>query len=284
MPQDRGDPSALAWLIGNELKNARVRAKFSQKAAGAVVGLSHASISYMESGSPQDPLKVEALLEAYGCDSAYVDRLKSLAGSYATKGTWWADFKDVVEDWFATFFGLEALAKSEFVWEPDVIPGMLQVPEYHEALLVNHLRVAPAEVPQIIKLRRARQERLREASEPLIYITVIEEKTLDRLVGGPQVMRQQLAQLLQWNKLPNVELFVMPSTTAVHDGLDGEFTLLDFDVAQSIGYIEFADGAVLIQDHDRVHKYDLARQRMCAAATASVEEAITSRLDRLAAA
>ena len=31
----------------------------------------------------------------------------------------------------------------------------------------------------------------------------------------------------------------MPVTVASHDGLDGEFLLLDFDEAQSIGYIEY---------------------------------------------
>ena len=41
---------------------------------------------------------------------------------------------------------------------------------------------------------------------------------------------------------------VMPLAVAVHDGLDGEFTLLDFDAARSIGYVEFQDGAVYVQD------------------------------------
>lgn len=282
MPEDRGDPSALAWLIGTELKNARTRAKVSQKAAGTVLGVSHATISYMEGGTTaQEPAKVTTLLRHYSCDLAHADRLARLAGSYADKGTWWADFADVVADWFATFVGLEGLARAEFVWEPLALPGMVQVPEYAEALLVNHLHFAPAEVPQVVSLRAARQKRLTD-DEPLPYSTVIEERTLDRMVGGPDVMRRQLEHLLELSKLPNVDLFVMPEGTAVHDGLDGEFTLLDFEVAQSVAYIEFQDGAVYIQDQDRVAKYALTRKRMCAAATAPIEEAIASRLPRLA--
>ncbi len=271
----------MAWLVGTELKNARLRANFSQKKAGAVLGVSHATISYMEAGTTaQEPAKVTKLLRHYGCDLAHADRLARLAGSYSDKGTWWADFKDVVADWFATFVGLEGLAQAEFVWEPLALPGMVQIPEYAEALLINHLHVAPAEVPQVVNLRAARQKRLID-DEPLHYSTVIEERTLDRMVGGPEVMRRQLEHLLELSKLQNVDLFVMPEATAVHDGLDGEFTLLDFDMAQSVAYIEFQDGTVYVQDQDRVAKYDLTRKRMSNAATAPIDEAITSRLHRL---
>lgn len=44
----------------------------------------------------------------------------------------------------------------------------------------------------------------------------------------------------------------LPVTAAVHDGLDGDFLLLDFDEAQSIGYIEYPTGAIYIQDQDQV--------------------------------
>lgn len=44
----------------------------------------------------------------------------------------------------------------------------------------------------------------------------------------------------------------LPVTVAAHDGLDGDFLLLDFDEAQSIGYIEYPTGAIYIQDQDQV--------------------------------
>lgn len=293
--EQREDPKALRWLIGTELLNARNKAGASQKEAGRAAGCSHVNVSYMEKGTTvQEPGRITKLMKFYGCDQADIDRLARLAGSYAGQGAWWADFKEVVSDWFATFVGLEGLANSESVWEPSVIPGMLQVPAYHEALLKHHLRTAPAEVPHVVGLRRARQERLRSADNPLVYTTVIEERTLDRMVGGPNVMRQQYEALLEWNKLANVHLYVMPDTVAVHDGLDGEFTLLGFKTAQSIGYIEFQDGAFYIQDQDRVKTYDLGLQRMCEAAVPDADEAqradearrlaevaITARLDRL---
>jgi Domain of unknown function (DUF5753) len=79
-----------------------------------------------------------------------------------------------------------------------------------------------------------------------------------------------------------ITLLVMPSVVAVHDGLDGEFMLLDFREAQSVACVEFQDGAVYVQDRDRVEKYDFRRKRMCSRA-APAAQAIKDRLDRLAA-
>ena len=116
--------------------------------------------------------------------------------------------------------------------------------------------------------------------DPLQFSAVIEETILDRMVGGPKVMRRQLERLLTLHEQPNIDLYVI--NVAVHDGLDGEFTLLDFDEAQSIAYIEIQDGAIYVQDQDRVAKYAMTRKRMCAASVSPLD-AIQSRLARLAA-
>lgn len=279
---ERGDPSALRWLIGTELMNARKRAKVSQKAAGSAAGCSHVTVSQMEAGTTaQEPARITKMMKRYGCDQADIDRMARLAGSYADRGAWWADYADVVPDWLATFVGLEGLASFLFVYEQAVLPGPVQIPEYAEAMLVDHLRVAAADVPQVVELRMARQERL-SGEDPLEFVTVIEEDTLDRLIGGPSVMRRQYQRLLELDKLPNVTLLMMPKSVAVHDGLDGELMLLGFPDAQSIAYFEFQDGAVYIQDQDRVKKYDFTRKRMCRAAVPAAQ-AIKDRLDRLAA-
>jgi hypothetical protein len=271
----------LRWLIGTELMNARKRAKVSQKAAGAAAGCSHVTVSQMEAGTTaQEPARITKMMKRYGCDQADIDRMARLAGSYADRGAWWADYADVVPDWLATFVGLEGLASFSFVYEQAVLPGAVQIPEYAEAMLVDHLRVAAADVPQVVELRMARQERL-SGDDPLEFVTVIEEDTLDRLIGGPSVMRRQYQRLLELDELPNVTLLMMPKTVAVHDGLDGELMLLGFRDAQSIAYFEFQDGAVYIQDQDRVKKYDFTRKRMCRRAVPAAQ-AIKDRLDRLA--
>jgi transcriptional regulator with XRE-family HTH domain len=277
---ERSDPSALRWLIGNELRQERLRAGKKQAEAGKVIGCSQAKINYLEIGrNQQQPEEVTELLRFYGADVAHVDRLASLAGR-ADQGTWWAPFSDVVPDWLKTFVGLEGLASDEFVYEPQLISGLLQTADYAAALLVDNLRVAAVDVERVVRLRVARQVRLIDDEHPVRLRAVVEEATLDRMVGGPDVMGPQLTHLLEVSERENVSLHVMPTSVAVHDGLDGEFQLLAFEDALSIAYVEFSDGAVYVQDQDQVAPYTQAADRMCAAAlpTADSAEVIRERL------
>ncbi|MGI8816976.1 MAG: Scr1 family TA system antitoxin-like transcriptional regulator [Pseudonocardia sp.] len=68
------------------------------------------------------------------------------------------------------------------------------------------------------EFRQARQQRLFDAGQRLRLAVVIEEDALDRPVGGPEVMRDQLDQLLAMAGRDNVTVQVMPRSVAVHDG------------------------------------------------------------------
>ncbi|WP_020666347.1 helix-turn-helix domain-containing protein [Amycolatopsis nigrescens] len=275
MVDHRADPSALRFLIGHDLRAERDRSGWKQADAAKVIGSSQAKINYLETGKTQQkPGEIAALLRAYGADVEHVDRMSSLARR-ADQGTWWAPFSDVLPDWFKTFVGLEGLATAAFSYESLLLPGQLQTSDYAAALLVGNLRVPPREVQQVVRARMARQrlDSTDQSIVPLRFRTVIEEYVLDRIVGGPTVMRAQLEHLLEMMRRDNVELHVMPVTTTVHDGLDGDFLLLDFEVAQSIGYIEYPAGAIYIQDQDQVDGYALSADRLCSAALSGPDSA-----------
>lgn len=268
----RNDPSALRWLIGHELRRARLHAQRTQVEAAKTLGCTPAKINYLEIGrNQQHPDEVTALMRLYGSDVADVDRLASLAGR-ADQGTWWAAFGDALPNWFKTFVGLEGLAQAAFAYSALTLPGQLQTKEYATALLEDNLRVSRAEAGQVVRARLARQRLVNDGS-PLRYHTVIEEAVLDRMVGGPEVMRAQLAHLLELGERDNVTLQVMSTAVAVHDGLAGPFMLLDFAEARSIGYLEYPHGAVYIQDQDQVEVYDLVAERLCARALSDADSA-----------
>ncbi|WP_092597106.1 helix-turn-helix domain-containing protein [Actinopolyspora xinjiangensis] len=267
---DRSDPSALRWLIGNELRLARLDAGRTQSAAAKALGCTHSKINYLEIGrNQQHPEEVTTLLRFYGAGEAQIDRLASLSGR-ADQGTWWAAFSDVVPDWMKTFVGLEGLASREFMYEPLALPGLVQTPEYAQALLADNLRVSAVDAERVVKLRMERQQRLFDVRSPLSFRTVIEESVLDRLVGGTEVMASQLRHLLELARQDNVTMHVMPLSVPVHDGLDGEFSVLDFEEAKSVGYIEYPNGAIYIQDENQVAAYGKAANRLCS--TALTEE------------
>lgn len=280
---DRRDPNALRFLIGRELRDARDRAGRSQREASECLGCTQTKINYLETGrNQQQPAEVTVLLRYYGVDEAHIERIASLAGQ-ADQTTWWAGFEEAFPNWFRTFVGLEGLASSVFTYEPVLLPGQLQTPDYATALLNNHLRVPPIDAPQVVQARMARQ-RLASTTHPLRYCAVIEEVVLDRIIGGPTVMRAQLEHLLTLTTLDNVDIHLMPLTVAVHDGLDGDFMLLHFDDAQSIGYIEYPAGALYVQQQDQVALYKMAAERLRSAAlsTSDSADAISRRIRELA--
>jgi transcriptional regulator with XRE-family HTH domain len=277
----RNDPSALRWLIGHELRSARAQARRTQPDAAKVLGCTPAKINYLESGrNRQQPEEIGALLRFYGVDDVAAERLASLAGQ-ADQGTWWAPFADALPGWFTTFVGLEGLARGAFSYQTMVLDGQLQTREYAAALLVDSARISRVEVGPLVRARMARQ-RLLDDTAPLNLHVVVEECALHRTVGGPEVMLPQLRHLLELTERENVTLQVMPTAVAVHDGLDGPFQLLDFAEARTVGYIEYRDGAVYVQDPAQVEVYNVVAERLCERALSDADSAELIR-DRIAA-
>ncbi|TLG13405.1 helix-turn-helix domain-containing protein [Nocardia cyriacigeorgica] len=281
MTVSRSDPSALRFLIGHELRSARLRAGVSQADAAKELGCTQPKINNMESGKyQQHPDEATKLMRLYGADVEQIDRIASLAGR-ADQSTWWAPFSEVLPNWFKTFVGLEGLASSQFTYQAMTLTGQLQTEGYAAALLSGGLQIAPLDLPQAIRARMARQRLV--GSDPLRLQAVIEENTLDRLVGGVDVMAEQLQHLRDLMDRDNVDLRIMASSTAVHAGLDGDFTLLNFDEALSLGYIEYQTGALYVQDQAQVAMYKMIADRLLSLALSAEESArmIEGRIDRL---
>ncbi len=279
----RGDPSALRWLIGVQLANHRKRAGKTMAEAARAIGCSPAKVGHLESGrNQQQPSEVTALLRCYGDDIADIERLASLAGS-ADRQTWWAPWTDVVPDWLRTYVGLEGLASHVANYSPSVIHALLQTEDYSLGVTTGGGRVRPDHDERTVSLRMERQRRLSNDAEPLGLTALIEESVLDRPIGSTATMRGQLEHLLVMAERDNVEVRVLPTALGLHDGLIGEFTLLDFAAAQSIVYVEIVNGAVYIQDQQQVAGYTRIVDRLRAAALspARTAEAIRSRLSAL---
>ncbi|NUS44063.1 MAG: helix-turn-helix domain-containing protein, partial [Mycobacteriaceae bacterium] len=126
----RADPSALRWLIGHELRSARIGAGKKQADAAQLLGCVQSRINSFETAKVQQPPEeVKKLLRFYGTDVDQVDRIVSLAAR-ADQSTWWAPFSDILPDWFRTFIGLEGLATAQFAYESKLIPGQIQTADY----------------------------------------------------------------------------------------------------------------------------------------------------------
>jgi len=256
----RGGPAPLRWLIGVELARYRNSANLSLTEASQLSGIGRAKLGHLETGrQQQDPDDIARLLADYGAEQADIERLTSLTNQ-ADEARWWAPWAQVVPDWLKTFVGLEGLAESEFVFEPMLIPGLLQTEQYAAAVTANTPRVRADYSERFVGLRIARTRRLTDNERPLQLHAVITESALRLAVGDPALRRAQLRHLLAMARLPTVTIQILRPEDGPHTALTGQFAVLGFANMRSIGYVELHDGAVYLQDAEQVRSYTMVSE------------------------
>ncbi|NUS62780.1 MAG: helix-turn-helix domain-containing protein [Saccharothrix sp.] len=254
-------PSALQWLIGVELARYRKEAGLSMSELSKACGIGKPKLGHMETGrSTQYPGDIRKILKACDVERENIDRLVLLS-SRADDASWVGPWTDVVSDWLRTMVGLESLARREFVFEPIVLPGLLQTEDYAMAMTTGASRVRPDLANRLVELRMQRTLLLSK-EEPLELHAVINEQALRLRVGDQQVLNEQYRNLVRMSELPNVTIQVVRPEAGLHSATTGQFMLLDFIDARSIVYIEIQDAAVFVDDSTRVQTYTLSTQSL----------------------
>lgn len=262
----RGGPSALRWLIGVELAQYRNRARLTLTDVSARTKISKPKLSHLETGERrQFPADIATVLTACGGAQHDIDRLTSLAG-LADTTTWWGAWSDVVPDWARTIVGLERLASTEFVFEPLLLPGLMQTPDYARELTGRSSRVRRDHAERVVEFRMERARRLSAEENPLTLHAVVTDHALRLNVGSPEIRRAQYDYLVELAARPNVTFQVVTPECGPHDAITGQFVVLDFEIAQSIAYAELQDGAMYVQHPGEVSTYKESVRSLAAVA------------------
>lgn len=247
---DGTSPPVRRRQLGMELRRLREVAGKSQQDASDWLGLRSATaISKMETGKQRvSPAYLKLLLQLYEVDSAHREALERLQSESDQRG-WWVTYGDNVPAWFEDYVGMETVADEVWTYEALVIPGLLQIPEYTEALNVAlNPRRTDDEIQGAVQLRADRQKRL-TVDQPITLRAVINEAALRCEVGGSAVMRAQAERILQVMQLPNVTVQILPFSLGAHRGMRSAFTALRFpeESLSSVVYVEL-DGAALYEE------------------------------------
>jgi hypothetical protein len=189
--------------------------------------ISQPKVSHMENGrraiSPRD---VRDLCVLYGVsDQEVVDALMDMARESGTRG-WWHAYGDIPQ---SVYIGLEADAASVHAYEPLLVPDLLQTPAYAHSVIGETVpRLTAGQADARLKVRLRRQHRIYDPAGPLRLWAVLDESVLRRVVGSPDIMREQLEHLNALGAEPNVTVQVLPFTGGAHPGLSGRFSLVRF--------------------------------------------------------
>ncbi len=252
MPPKKPKPTLRAQWLGQSLRELRDATGMTLVRAGEYLQRNAATVSRFESGEyPIRRPDLMALLDLYGVsDRRKRDGLLRLSEDVWQKG-WWDGYEPDVERYFVDYVWLEARATTIRAFDCLVLPGLLQTREYAEVVITaTEWDAEPAQIARWVQLRMERQAVLRREPPPR-FTAIIDEFVLRREIGGPGVLRGQLAHLLATAELPHVDLRVLPASVGAHANPSGGF--LVFTTAESdleVGYAETVGGAVYVEPPD----------------------------------
>lgn len=256
-PLPSGPLSTRHLIIGQRMRALREAAGVSPKQAANLLRTVPERISNMEYGrasfSHRDHQK---LTELYGtADEEFQAVMKLIRGQENVPG-WWAAYSDILPDWVEPYFSLEEQASSIYVWEMQFVPGLLQTDEYMRGVM----GLGQAEGPDLS--RRAEARMLRQEillrDRPPRFTAVIDEAALRRPPVRPDVMREQIRELLKMCEHPAVTVRVMRFGEVA--GATNAFTILRFDQPgpRDIVYIEHYTGAAYLDGRAEIDAYSRA--------------------------
>lgn len=238
MTADAG-PAIPRRRLGTELRRLRERAGLKIEHVAAELECSVSKVSRLETGKAIPKARdVRDLLDRYGViETEDRERVMRWVRQGQSPG-WWSAYSDVLlpdraEPLMPTQIGRYVALESD-AWRiesfmPVVVHALLQTEEYGRAVLRALAPEArPRTLERFLEVQRRRQDRLYDTAEPLQLSVVLDEAVLHRPVGGPDVLRGQLARLLDDGQRDNIDIRVLPLSTGAHRGIAGPFVLLDY--------------------------------------------------------
>jgi transcriptional regulator with XRE-family HTH domain len=243
--------------LGERLHRYRTNAGLSGQAMGAVLGCGQSRISRIEAGKTRiAPQQVRQWLEATGAPADAHDYLLDLAERAQVEVTSWTNAHS--NGWAAhqnDYAAIEREASRILIWQPAVIPGLLQSGAYVRHFLAGIRHLPERQVSEGVAARLDRQDVL---YQPDTHIeVVVAEQVLRQRFGGTKVMVEQLHRVAALAKLPSVDLAVLPSDTAMDETYEPSAViyLAPREDANDLAVVELATSVVRESKPENVQRY-----------------------------
>lgn len=241
-----------ARALGAELRQLREDAGFGVRELGRVLGVGHTTIWRYESGlKPPTPEEAASVLTAIGVKGEHKDRVVESARAVRDPNWLTSGFPGVTGA-SAALSDFERTASAITEVHTQVVPGIFQTRAYMSAIMAP----LPRETREArIAFRLARRE-IFEFSNPPGHEIILGEAVFHELIGGREVMAEQLRYLLKASERPAVTVRVLPfSTSAYHAAHAGSFLLFEFADQEPIVHVEHYRTAAFLRNVREVRDY-----------------------------
>jgi len=217
------------------------------------LGWAAGRINHLESGRHgTDPSALRDLMRLYDvADPERVEAVLALGRQSRQRG-WWHNYNDVLD---GDYLGFEAEASNISVYQPSVIPGLLQTPAYAARSARASGAVTEKDIERVVAVRQKRQEALNQGTK---LAAILDENALLRLVNTADVAKDQLSKLVEAaDEADSITVRVLPISAGLHASLGGGFVLLDYtDSADpSLVYLEGRTSGTFLEKPEEVDAY-----------------------------
>jgi transcriptional regulator with XRE-family HTH domain len=257
-PERRWSPTVRRQRLAGVLAELRGRDGRTAEQIAAALGVHKSTVSRLEKPGhltlPKMPV-IERLLDIYGADVETRERVRVLVDE-ARQRDWWQRYKPFLSPASETYLGCEAESAVQCLYQPTLIPGILQTRAYGEAILVEQIPDLPEHQVAAFAAERYEWERhLVTGRDPVHLQVVLGEAALLNQVGSAHVMVEQLDYLHQVVQLSHVTFYLVPFTKGTHGGL-APFTVLRFPepTDPELGYLPDPLGGRLVRDRRGVDR------------------------------
>ncbi|MCX4748618.1 helix-turn-helix domain-containing protein [Kitasatospora sp. NBC_01287] len=252
-PKELDPTVSLEAYLGSRVRRLREALGLTQRQLGLMVFVSHNRIAQIELATDPPGRDLVRLLDvALRADNALTDL--------------WEHINDRKFDHYAKMF-LRRQGEAKVIQECSlIIPGLLQTEAYMTALFVESDGLLDdLTTAEKLAIRLGRQQIL-NAEQPPWYRVTLHESALHLPVGGAEVMREQLAHLLEVAQRRNVDLQVLPQRLVPLPAVNGSFCLLTMPDGSRAAYSEGIGIGRLFQRPEEVTRLALIYDRVQAAA------------------
>ncbi|MGA5357825.1 helix-turn-helix domain-containing protein [Streptomyces purpurascens] len=245
------DPGASPLdYYGFELRRHREAAGLTLKQLGGILNYTGSLVGQIETArkvpTPEFSERADAALGTDGMFSRLVELV----------------LRSRLPAWFQQVAELEMRAAEICSFQTHMVLGLLQTQGYAGAVL-GALDQTDLEDRTAVRLAR---QRVFEKAEPPVFWAVLSEAALYLEIGGPQVMREQLAHLLSFESNSRINVQVLPFSAGAHAGLQGSFDVYRFLSDPTIVYTEGYGSGHPTANPDTVRECSLRYDHLRAAA------------------
>ncbi|MET8627917.1 helix-turn-helix transcriptional regulator [Kitasatospora sp. NPDC004669] len=237
------DPDASPEAeFGAFLRSSREARGWRQEDVASAAGCSPTHISALENGRRRPTSKTARQLDrAFGWDRVFVNKAFDARSTVLLEG-------------FGQYVDQESKARELRLFTLGIVPGVLQTLSYAREIAAGAVRrgsITPDQADERVAVLARRQAKLQREPRPVIH-AVLDESCIQRPVGGPGVMAEQLDALVAFANLPHTVLQIAPLTIGADRAFDLPVYILTFPDRSLMSYAESSQQGNLERDSSAV--------------------------------